>query len=38
MPYLEPGRKKRRPQPSATLLLWLIAVGIALVLALQVIR
>jgi hypothetical protein len=38
MPYLEPGRKRRRARPSATRLLWLIAAGMALALALQAIR
>lgn len=38
MRYLEPGRKRRRTRPSATRVLWLIAAGIALTLALQAIR
>jgi hypothetical protein len=38
MKYLEPGRKRRRQRISLTRTLWLIAAGVALAIALQLIR
>jgi hypothetical protein len=35
VPYLEPGRKRRRRPYSLTRALWLIAFGVALALAVQ---
>jgi hypothetical protein len=35
VPYLEPGRKRRRTGLSVTTMLWLVAVGLALAVAVQ---
>jgi hypothetical protein len=37
MPYLEPGRKRRRTGLTATRMLWLVAFGLALAVAVQAI-
>jgi hypothetical protein len=36
MRYLEPGKKRRRSRPSLTWTLWLVAAGMAVALAIQV--
>ena len=35
MPILEPGRRRRRQRPSATHMLWLLALGLAVAIAVQ---